>query len=91
MFTLKFWRIDNDDQIGDGEWDVVCVPHYHKYLRKNGCTTITTYSDLFSKNGIERHVSELKEHFDACFIENLEGKTIDHIRAPVLVDDQEQR
>lgn len=79
MFTIKFFRFYTD---GTRSETVISCTHYEVYRRNTpgSPTTVTTYNGFTTRAGVDRHVSASDEDFDACFIENSAGKTIDSIR-----------
>ena len=77
MFTLKFIKkVDNGICV-----TCISCESYEKHVRDNGVTTVTTFMNHLSHNGVERHVSNDSNHFAQCFVENSLGKTIDNINS----------
>lgn len=96
MFTLKFFNFYEDES---SSCTVVCCPHYEVYHRSNGSITVSVYKNLLKTDGVEYHVcqpsmaeqfvSETKHFYhECCYIENMEGKTIDVVRPKGNSNDQ---
>ena len=78
MFTLKFCSSFED---GTSSQTAICCSHYNVY-RFDNRVEITLYKDFTSTDGVTYTVcqSEIeKPHFKVCYIENINGKTIDKI------------
>lgn len=79
MFTIKLYNSEDS-------YEVMEAPHYHisNLKTKEGLVTeITIYKNYFTTEGISYRVSSADlevPHFKYAFIENSNGKTIDHIR-----------
>lgn len=79
MFTIKIYSSENN-------YEVIEAPHYNvsKFNLKGGFVTeITIYKNYFTTEGVSYRVSSVDlevPHFKYAFIENSNGKTIDHIR-----------
>lgn len=73
MFTVKF--IKNEEGVGS-VIDSISCPHYGVFERDSGGYTITTYLSHIKTGGAERHISKRPIDYDACFVENISGKTI---------------
>jgi hypothetical protein len=91
MFIVKFCSFFED---GSSTTTSISCAAYTAYRRKNGSASIVTHKDMTDNDGVERHVSseeihdesephEKRDYFDACFIENISGKTIDIFKAAV--------
>lgn len=80
MFTVKFYK--DDEAEGREVWDVVSTPHYQKDIKK-GFVVVVTYPSATNQSGVERRiVGNERRGYNACFVENMAGKTIDHVKAP---------
>lgn len=79
MFTIKIYSSEDN-------YDVIEAPHYNisKLNMPDGVVTeITIYKNYFTTEGVSYRVSSADlevPHFKYAFIENSNGKTIDHIR-----------
>ena len=79
MFTIKIYSSEDS-------YEVMEAPHYHisKFKTEQGFVTeITIYKNYFTTDGVSYRVSSADlevPHFKYAFIENSNGKTIDHIR-----------
>lgn len=78
MPTLKFCNFYED---GTSKLDAITCNHYQLYCPANGHVQVTTFRDDTDVNGVTRYVTPLDDgHADACYVENEQGKTINHIR-----------
>lgn len=79
MFTIKIYKSPDN-------YEVLETPHYNisNFERPEGkVTEITIYNNYFTMEGVSYRISasDLEvPHFKYAFIENSNGKTIDHIR-----------
>ena len=77
MFTVKFLRVvRGSDEI----WHSISCPHYEVSKGRGRPVTVAVYRGFTTENGVEFRQGDT---FDACFIENDAGKTIEHIKPPV--------
>lgn len=79
MFTLKFC---NYYETGDSSVATLCCQHYNVYQFKNR-VEITLYKDFTSENGVTYTIADEdidKPRWQVCYVENINGKTIDKIR-----------
>lgn len=88
MFTVKFFRFDNE---GAEHQTSISCQNVSVYDNNHGLITITTYPTMTDENGVERHVASVEvkkespeniNYFSICFVENEKGKTIQHIKQP---------
>ena len=78
MFTLKFTQHYED---GTKREVVVSTPHYEKYSRPTiDQVDVSVYRGFTTQSGVMYKVSSDESTFDICFVENVQGKTIDCIR-----------
>ena len=83
MFTLKFCSFFNEGDSCEKSLTVICCTHYNTYHFKNR-VEVTLYKDFTSVDGVTYTLAEEdigKPHWQVCYVENLNGKTIDTIRA----------
>jgi len=87
MLILKFVRTEDEGTV----FDTVTCSHYSLYDKNNGLKLITTYDDHTNTKGVERCIGEKLKYisnstvtynagYDACFVMDSSGKTIDTIR-----------
>lgn len=83
MFTLKFCSFCGEDNDYEKSLTVICCPHYNTYHFKNR-VEVTVYKDFTSVEGVTYTLSEEdllgKPYWQVCYVENVNGKTIDTIR-----------
>ena len=78
MFTLKFMSSYNDEE---HRTTAISCHHYSVYHFKNRAE-VTVYKDYTSQDGVTYTVSLCEPdmpHFQRCYVENMNGKTIDRI------------
>lgn len=79
MFTIKIYSSEDN-------YEVLEAPHYNisKFKTEEGLVTeITIYKNYLTTEGVSYRLSASDlsvPHFKYAFIENSNGKTIDHIR-----------
>ncbi len=78
MFTLKFMSFFEE---GGHIEECIRCPHYEARKTSDGCYGITAYKDFTCLDGVERWVRSKQfpdqpVSYDACFVENEEGKTL---------------
>lgn len=84
MFTLKFYRQINIGTESKPELipahDAISCTHYSVEQRKNGWI-VTTYDnkEAVNVNGVERVISKEDRYYQHCYVDNIAGKTIDHL------------
>lgn len=81
MFTVKLHRKIHSD--GD-LWHSISCPHYEVYRAIGKPVMVTVYRGFTTEGGVEFRQGDT---FDACFIENDAGKTIEHIKPGVVEPD----
>ena len=79
MFTIKIYSSEDN-------YEVLEAPHYNisKFKTEEGLVTeITIYKNYLTTEGVSYRLSASDlsvPHFKYAYIENSNGKTIDHIR-----------
>ena len=81
MFTVKFLRVVSGK---DEVWYSISCPHYEVFKGYGKPVTVTVYRGFTTENGVEFRQGDT---FDACFIENDAGKTIEYIKPGVVEPD----
>lgn len=77
MFTIKFVNFYED---GSSSTTAISAPHYSAYTMKNKTIEITIYKDFTSVDGVTYFLSNVdvgRPYFQSCYVENLQGKTIE--------------
>lgn len=80
MFTLKFINIYED---GEESITAISCPHYTAYRMRSGAYEISLYKDFTSTEGVCYNLSSCdigRPYFQSCYVENLQGKTIEAFR-----------
>lgn len=78
MFTLRFTQHYDD---GAKREVAISAPHYEKYSRPTiDQVDVSIYRGFTHQSGVMYKVSSNPETFDVCFVENVQGKTIDCIK-----------
>lgn len=85
MFTLKFINIYEDPSYEGYEEVITSVscPHYSAYKRRDGSYEISLYKDFTSTDGVCYFLSSCdlgRPYYQSCYVENLQGKTIEAFR-----------
>lgn len=79
MYNVKFIKFYED---GSYAQNSIHTPHYEVY--KNGTSNniqVTVYKDYCAVNGVTYWISgELDLGYEACYIENASGKTVEHLK-----------
>ena len=78
MFTIKFYY-------NSSEYDVLCTTHYNvrELKTENGIEyEVTSYKDFTNQDGVIYRIGNSLPvpHYSYAFIENSQGKTIEHIK-----------
>ena len=78
MFTLKFIKFTDEGEMISN----ISVPNYQVFKRNySDVITVGVYETLFDVDGVERHISSSDRDYDVCFVTNVQGNTIDCIKA----------
>jgi len=79
MYNIKFVKFYDD---GAYVQNSIHAPHYEVY--KNGTSKniqVTVYKDYCTVNGVTHWISDdMDLGFQACYIENVSGKTVEHLK-----------
>lgn len=87
MFTLKFAKSKNPGDLETVEY-VTSAHHYVKHRSSDGVTIElrdqqeTIQDELFIFHNAGEYNPNDSQYFDICYIENMQGKTIDTVRKP---------
>jgi hypothetical protein len=85
MFNVKFCNFyENGSESTTG----ISCPHYSIYKRKDGSVEVVTYKSMADVDGVSRQIGSYDPNsthkappYQACYIENAQGKTVETIRA----------
>lgn len=77
MFTIKLIK---SGPRGNEVADSISCPRYRAGLNAQGETIVTTFKTQDGEGPSEHVISIRPEHFQACYVENISGKTIAHFR-----------
>jgi hypothetical protein len=78
MFTLRFFKDPYEN--GALSNTVVCAKSYQNYTRPDGSHEVVLFESMVQVDGVAYNVSKDEKDFQHCYVENSEGKTIDHIK-----------
>lgn len=82
MFTLKFYTLNMDFEPAREHETVVGALRYDVTKYEDGIYSIAIYQKTTSdEEGTEYRVSNYKQDYANCYIENMAGKTIGHYTA----------